>query len=1039
METITALRHNSDSVERLQADQDYRYVAFISYRHTSGDRKFAKWLHGQIERYRSPGGLVKRGVRKRVGRVFRDEEELAASADLSKEIEQALEQSQYLIVICSRLTPESRWVNEEIKRFRSLGRGDRILALLIDGEPDEAFPAALIQGAGPDEGQTGEPREPLAADVRRSGDENERSLKYTAKLKIIATLLGCNYDDLRRREQERQRRLWAAGIFSLLALVAVISTLALLARYQRNVAVEQRQLAIARQLTAQSELIREQQPSLIEDSALLAVEAMKRFERLGVDSLEADQALRSVMALLPGNIVTLAYSDVISAVAYGSDGQLGAASAEGVVSVRDAAAGGTPGESSLANVNYRVFNSSDGARVAFASTQQPILWWQGDAAEKPGSQPRVATPDHIAFSADGNRFAFGSGKIVRIWDAKMNRDLTQIPVSMPLSKLAMNSSGDRIATVGFKPELQLFDVETGAPVSRLAPQGMESVEHISFGPAEAALLASVSKIRLDMFDHRYVVSLWDLSTEAVIRQVEFRSIVDEVLIGPRGEAMAVRIEDETVRILAIAQGRKDLILAHEGSVLSWVFGPTGRYLATLDKRGTVRVWDTISGREVSRIVRGSSVSAMAFSPDGRRLAIAAGKRVYVQDAVAMEEQARLNVDGSVRALDFNPRFEAIAIGVGDVGEEGAAHLWLPATGEQIPQRVDYNYSVEIALFSPDDAWLFTGSTDPVSCGSRAQLMNVAALIGKSQPSRLDLAEPIPDCLSSAAFSPDGEYILGAGYNDQVARIWETSSGKLMASLEHEEVVVALAWSPDSDGVIATAGADGIVRIWKDGNEVTSFGHGTGVTALAFGPDGQRLVSAGESGVAKVWDLENGVMLGSILHSERLLALAYSPDGRHVATAGRDNVARIWAEESRRTVAEMPHDAAVETLAFSPDGQHLASAATGGKVHVWTVPGGVEVSRSLYGNVSTVQFSSDGSRLLVGGYDGYVRVSLWRPADLVAEACSRLTRNLSPAIWQRLLGNEVYVATCHDSVEFYPGLQEKLPSSDFHIGTLEHKG
>src|SRR5262245_58221788 len=121
-----------------------RYAAFVSYRHLDPDRRWARWLHTALETYRVPPRLVaERGVAPRVGRVFRDEEEVPASAELSREIETALRESRFLVVVCSPRTPQSIWVNREVEQFRALGRGDRILALLVEGEPYEAFPAAL--------------------------------------------------------------------------------------------------------------------------------------------------------------------------------------------------------------------------------------------------------------------------------------------------------------------------------------------------------------------------------------------------------------------------------------------------------------------------------------------------------------------------------------------------------------------------------------------------------------------------------------------------------------------------------------------------------------------------------------------------------------------------------------------------------------------------------------------------------------------------------------------------------------------------------
>ena len=105
----------------------YRYDAFISYRHLPLDRAAARWLHRAMETYRVPRALVRMGYPARLARVFRDEDELPASADLPQSITEALRDSRFLIVVCTSETPGSRWVNAEIECFRRLGRHDRIL------------------------------------------------------------------------------------------------------------------------------------------------------------------------------------------------------------------------------------------------------------------------------------------------------------------------------------------------------------------------------------------------------------------------------------------------------------------------------------------------------------------------------------------------------------------------------------------------------------------------------------------------------------------------------------------------------------------------------------------------------------------------------------------------------------------------------------------------------------------------------------------------------------------------------------------------
>src|SRR5689334_4038320 len=97
-----------------------RYSAFISYNHR--DRKWAGWLHRELERYKIPKPLLGRETAVgRLGRhlppVFQDREELAASTDLAASVRDALSQSASLIVICSRNGAASRWVNEEVREF----------------------------------------------------------------------------------------------------------------------------------------------------------------------------------------------------------------------------------------------------------------------------------------------------------------------------------------------------------------------------------------------------------------------------------------------------------------------------------------------------------------------------------------------------------------------------------------------------------------------------------------------------------------------------------------------------------------------------------------------------------------------------------------------------------------------------------------------------------------------------------------------------------------------------------------------------------
>jgi hypothetical protein len=211
-------------------NSDFKYWAFISYSHA--DEEWAKWLHKSIETYRVPRKIVGRKtvqgeIPKRLFPVFRDREELPGASDLGGKLQEALRTSRSLIVICSPKSAVSKWVNEEIKTYKSLGLADRVFCLITDGEPNtapdsgllEAFPQAVRFQVTAEGEVTEQPAEPIAADARPGKDG-----KPNALLKLLSGIMGVGYDELRQRERQRQRqrrlRLSAATVGILLLVTA---------------------------------------------------------------------------------------------------------------------------------------------------------------------------------------------------------------------------------------------------------------------------------------------------------------------------------------------------------------------------------------------------------------------------------------------------------------------------------------------------------------------------------------------------------------------------------------------------------------------------------------------------------------------------------------------------------------------------------------------------------------------------------------------------------------------------------------------------
>ena len=177
-----------------------KYNAFISYRHADPDDYIAGLLHKKLETFKVPRNIQKATGQKKIERIFRDQEELPIDASLSDNIDAALEQSEFLIAICSPRLLESRWCRAEIENFIKIRGRDHILAVLVEGEPEEAFPDLLRFD------ENGKPVEPLAADVRGLSKKEMKKKLDSELLRVAAALLHCGYDDLKQRHKERKMR-----------------------------------------------------------------------------------------------------------------------------------------------------------------------------------------------------------------------------------------------------------------------------------------------------------------------------------------------------------------------------------------------------------------------------------------------------------------------------------------------------------------------------------------------------------------------------------------------------------------------------------------------------------------------------------------------------------------------------------------------------------------------------------------------------------------------------------------------------------------
>ncbi len=228
--------------------------------------------------------------------------------------------------------------------------------------------------------------------------------------------------------------------------------------------------------------------------------------------------------------------------------------------------------------------------------------------------------------------------------------------------------------------------------------------------------------------------------------------------------------------------------------------------------------------------------------------------------------------------------------------------------------------------------------------------------------------------------------------DSTVQVWDAKSGHLLLTYrDHTAGVRALAWSPDGTRIVS-GGNDNTIQIWNataGQRLVTYTGHLGSVWAVAWSPDGKSIASGGNDSTVQVWDAKSARRLLTYPgHTAPVRAVAWSPDGAHIASASQDETVQVWnAASGRHLLTYRGQATAVWAVAWSPSGVCVVTA-TGNTsdehametVQVWNAMTGhllisdpVPSSAGYADGTLSVAWSPDGTRLAWGGADTIVHL------------------------------------------------------------------
>ncbi|MGE0669015.1 MAG: toll/interleukin-1 receptor domain-containing protein [Sphingomonadales bacterium] len=877
------------------------YRAFFSY--ARADDRTANWLHRQLDSYRTPKALVGSegllgAVPAKLHPIFRDRTDLSAGNSVSESLQQALEESETLIVLCTPTSARSHWVNHECETFLSLGRADRIFPVIADGEPDSSDPsrecfAPVLRGKGL-----------LAADLRELRRPNGQMIgdgREMGRLKLIAGLLGVPLDALIRRERRRQR----LTLLGFGAATIVFACLAVASVWFGLEAEEQRREtfnSLARIFAERSWQAMER-----ENYQLAARYALAGWHAAPENEAEYRLALSRLLHGANESRALTGASDggPIHQVAFAHNGaQFATTSIDGKVRLWSASGQILFVLSDLTAAIDEIRYSPDSTRIAAASSDGVVCVWDVASGHRllviNVPREKVGTA-HLAFSPDGKLLAAtGEDSPAHIWDATSGAMRVTLHAPMGAGYIEFSPDGRLVVTTqATEGVARLWDTASGASIG-VFPQHASG--EAKFSPDGTRLVTASTD---------ETAALWDVRTRKMIAELPHRGVVTTVSFSPNGETVLTTSYDG---VAALWDGHTGALIVelhgHAGRIQSGVFSADGGRVLTASLDHTARLWDAGTGVEIG-VLRGheDEVYDGAFSPNGNEIVtVGALGQIRLWTAPLGRDVSRLQTDQLLTSASLSPDGRRLV----SSSDDGALTLWNADSGAKLRQFARLEGAGSLAFVGRDT--IYAGASDGIHM-FRA---------GDGSPEGA-IAFSAADLV---AYALDGSRVLVSNGEGAVIVFAAPSGRKISAIRMPEPEVVAANFSPDGERVV-TSTKHGSISLWDatTGRKTADLesDHGLGYSAK-FSPDGKRIVTAMGDGVVVVWDLQ-GRQVGQLRgHQERVLDATFSPDGKSIATASMDRTVRIWDGASGRELAVFNGDGVMRDVSFSGHGGRIVATS-----------------------------------------------------------------------------------------------------------------
>jgi WD40 repeat protein len=415
-----------------------------------------------------------------------------------------------------------------------------------------------------------------------------------------------------------------------------------------------------------------------------------------------------------------------------------------------------------------------------------------------------------------------------------------------VSSIAFSPDKLTLATHGPDQRVKLWDLQTGQLLRIIHSHSMK-VDSVTFS-ADGQTLVSKG---MEAMGGMNTVKLWNvtpLSRKAWESQELLRTLtgnsspVLSLALSPDAQTIASRHSDNTLKLRNLVSGKvlKTLKLG-TSPIKSIAFSSDWKMVATGSEDKTVKLWNLEKG-ELIRTLTGylGPVWSIAFSPDKQTFVSGSGFESRVINA---ESSA-----GSQNAISASPKSpcQDEYRGCADV------KFWNLGTG-QLLRTLTNDMIVPRSIAISTDGETVAIASDRIQLRSLKTGQLLRTLVNPDSRDPLKLSRP-----NTIVFSADGEKLASGDFNGTI-QLWNPRTGALLRTLPGNYLtgISAVSFSPDGERLASISGASETIQLWnlKTGERMRSLvGHEYAVTAIAFAPDGQTLISGSADKTVKIWQM-----------------------------------------------------------------------------------------------------------------------------------------------------------------------------------------